>query len=106
MNIQLTYTGEQKVYHAHHKPFVLQSDIDLPKMHNAGWNSFAFDGGEPDFVLTNDLPLTIKFEVAERIYFESVGIEIARSNGTTVSGYFQRTLVKADGRKIDVFNFS
>jgi len=106
MNIQLTFTGEQKVYHEFHKPFVCAADVEIPKMYNAGSNSFAFEGGEPSFIMTNDLPLTIKLDTAERTYYESVGIQITRSNGKAVSGYFQRTVVKADGRKIDVFNFS
>ncbi len=106
MNIELTYTGEQKIYHDHHKPFIVKASIDLPKMYNAGWNCFMFEGGEPNFSLKNELPLRVKLDSEKYTFFETEAIEVTRKDGTTCSGYFTRTIRKEDNHVTNTFNFS
>ncbi len=106
MNTQkiiLTYTGKQNVYHAYFKPYLCTSNIELPKMYNAGWNSFQFIGGTPEFSGEN-MPLILKFETENYTFYECQ-IEVFRKDGTKCSGYYSRSIVKATNEIKDTFSF-
>jgi hypothetical protein len=96
MNIVLTNTGEIKEYNQYFKPYILKADKPMPAMYNAGMNSFRFDV-EPVFELQN-MPLDLKTETDNYIYFESV-VRVEQ-NEKTWSGYFYATQEKATGKFI------
>ena len=101
--ITITPTGEQKIYHDYFKPIICTSDIDLPKQYNQGYNSFRFVGGEPELI-SNNIPVELKMETANYIFYENQ-IQVLRSNGTTVSGYFLITHNKGTGENKETFVF-
>lgn len=108
MNIQLTFTGNKKKYpNPYYSPYIVTADKELPKMYNAGYNSYNFIGGEP--VFSCDIPdevLTVKLEGKDYIYYNSIYIEVERKDGTTCGGTFYRRKVKETGENVDGFNFS
>jgi hypothetical protein len=82
MQITITNTGEQKAYHNYFKPFICNSDIDLPKMYNQGYNSFRFIGEEPTFKGDN-MPQILKQETKNYLFYECQ-IIVVRKDTTTV----------------------
>ena len=103
MNIQIINTGEQKIYHDYFKPFVCKTDIDLPKMYNQGYNSFRFIGGEPEFTGIN-MPEILRSETKNYLFYEAQ-ILVLRTDGTTCSGRYNKTVNKSTHEVKEIFCF-
>jgi hypothetical protein len=103
MEINLKATGEQKIFNDYFKPYVLASDIDMPKMYNQGYNSYRFIGGEPNF-RGIDIPVNLRSETNNYKFFESQ-IIVYRKDKSTCSGTYNKTLNKTTGQITESFNF-
>lgn len=103
MKIKINCAGEQTIFHEYFKPFKCTSDIDLPKMYNQGYNSFRFEGGEPDFIGENMPQIPYRSLRTHDVY--ECQIIVSRSNGTTVSGRYINYVCKITGNKREIFDF-
>ena len=95
MKITITFTGEQKVYNDYHKPYVCVSNIEIPKMYNAGWNTYKFKGVQPVFAFEN-MPLILKHDYPTYSFYECT-IQIMRKDGTSCSGEYHKVVNKVTG---------
>ena len=101
--IKIIYAGKQEIHHDYFKPQICTSDIDLPKMYNQGYNSFRFEGGEPQF-LTDFIPTELKRETNNYLFHEAQ-IKVFRTNETFVTGNYYKTTNKATGETKETFCF-
>lgn len=103
MTIKLQFTGFQIIHNEYCKPYRLLSDIDLPRMYNQGYNSFRFIGGEPEFIC-DEIPCELKMETSNWAWYESQ-IQVFRKDGSSVMGYYYKTLNKNTNEIREVFSF-
>ncbi len=88
--ITLTPTGEQKFFHEYYSPFIMASDVDMPKMHNRGYNTYGFN--EAVTVNYSNMPIQSCEKVTPRMIKEHSDILIYRKDGSTCSAIFTRTI--------------
>jgi len=104
MTITIKSLGHQKVYNDYYKPFQCISNIEIPKMYNAGWNTYKFKGVQPVFIGEN-MPLILKNDTPTFSFYECQ-IEIIRKNGNPCSGEYYRVVNKITNEIEEKFSFN
>lgn len=104
MTITIKYSGQQKIYNNYYKPFQCISNVEMPKMYNAGYNTYRFKGVQPVFIGEN-MPLILKNDTPTFSFYECQ-IEIMRKDGTACSGEYYRVVNKITGEIEEKFMFN
>ena len=105
-NIILKSTGVIKEYNPYFKPLVLESSINMPKMQNAGYNSFVFEGGENVNFTFEAMPEDLKIETNKFKFYETQ-IIVYRADKSTCSGTYYKTIEKETNKVIkETIDFS
>ena len=104
MTITIKCSGQQKVYNNYYKPFQCVSNVEMPKMYNAGYNTYRFKGVQPVFIGEN-MPLILKNDTPTFSFYDCQ-IEIMRKDGTACSGEYYRVVNKITGEIEEKFSFN
>lgn len=104
MKVILNCTGEQIIYNDYFKPFKCVANVDLPKMYNAGYNTYEFVGNKLTFEGVN-MPEIINYESDNYIKYD-FQIIVFRKNGTTVSGSYTKTINKVTNTVTEYISFN
>jgi hypothetical protein len=102
--IKITLSEKQTIENNNIGLFLCETDIELPKMYNAGFNHYLFVGGEPQFIGI-DMPEVLKMNTDNFTYYECK-IMIKRNDNTIVNGYYLKNVNKNTGKTEVKFLFN